>query len=81
MGLNPEGESLTADPCGGRDGSEGRAGLGCLVSVSWSVSVLPKASPDPPAVAPLRGPIAFRGRIWDWEGERLRTQTGEGRTY
>ena len=48
MGLNPEGESLTADPCGGRDGSEGRAGLGCLVSVSGSVSVLPKASPDPP---------------------------------
>jgi hypothetical protein len=28
LGLNPEGESLTADPCGGRDGSEGMAGLG-----------------------------------------------------
>ncbi len=47
LGLNPEWESLTADPCGGRDGSEGRAGLGCLVAVSWSVSVWPKASPDP----------------------------------
>jgi hypothetical protein len=48
LGLNPEGESLTADPYGGRDGSEGRAGLGCLGVVSWSVSVLPKASPELP---------------------------------
>ncbi len=70
-------ERYHTDHCGGRDGSEGRSGLECLLWVG-SVSVFSKAFPDPPppAVAPLSGTIELWGRVWDWEGVRLRTQTG-----
>jgi hypothetical protein len=63
LGLNPEGESLIADPCGGRDFSEGRVGLGYLVSVSGSVSVLPKASPDPPRRRAPEGSDCVLGEV------------------